>query len=89
MALLFLKGPLVEISVCTWCPALDGPTFSQESINPNSCVCACVRVCVCVRVRVHVPVSVSVSECVFACASVWWIMALDINFMSGGASFRS
>ena len=23
----FLKGPLVEISVCTWCHLLDGPIF--------------------------------------------------------------
>ena len=38
MAQLFLKGPLVEISACTWCTVLDGPSFSQRSLSRNFCV---------------------------------------------------
>ena len=36
MAQLFLRGPLVEISVCTWRTVLDGPTFSQRSLGRSS-----------------------------------------------------
>ena len=38
MAQLFLTGPLVEISVCTWRHALDGRTFSQWSLDGKFCV---------------------------------------------------